>query len=201
LTRRGVFFASSGIGLAIAGFFLVGGIAFWIAAPGILIGQIWVFVALILIGVFGLIARGQAAKDRIQREGIRGTARVLSAEQTGVYVNEQPQMRLKLRVEAPGVTAFETEQRMVVPFIALATLGSGRPQTAYLDRENHDNLVIDWSAALEEAPQQPQQPAPAAPKGEETTLDRLQELMDLKSKQLISDEEFAKQKARILGEI
>jgi hypothetical protein len=201
LTRRGVFVGSFGIGLAIAIFFLVGGIAFWIVIPDILIGQIWVLVAVILIAVFGLLARGQAAKDKIQREGIRGTARVVSAEQTGVYVNEQPQMRLKLQVEAPGVTAFETEKRMVVPFIALATLGSGRPQTAYLDRENHDNLVIDWSAAVDEAPQQPQQPAPGPAKEEETTLDRLQELMELKNKQLISDEEFAKQKARILGQI
>ncbi len=201
MTRRGVFVGSFGIGLGIAAFFLIGGIAFWILLPEILIGQIWVLVALILMGVFGLLARGQAAKDRIQREGIRGTARILSAEQTGVYINEQPQMRLKLRVEAPGVTAFETEKRMVVPFMGLATLGDGRPRTVYIDREDHENVVIDWAAMPADGQAPPPAPQAPPPKQEETTLDRLQELMELKNRQLISDEEFAKQKARILDDI
>lgn len=199
MSRRGVFVGSFGIGLAIAAFFLVGGIVFTVLAPGLLIGEIWIGVALILGLVFGALARGQVAKDRIQRDGVRGTASILGAEQTGVYVNEQPQMRLKLRVEAPGISPFETEKRMVVPFIALGQLGSGRPQTVYVDREDHDKLVIDWSAA---PVANGATPAPAPPpKEEETTLDRLQELMELKNRQLISDDEFAAQKARILNNI
>ena len=57
-------------------------------------------VALVLIGVFGLITYRSRANERLKHDGIPGTAQVLAAEQTGMYVNHQPQVKLRLRVEA-----------------------------------------------------------------------------------------------------
>jgi hypothetical protein len=54
---------------------------------------------------------------------------------------------------------------------------------------------------VEPAPQY-QQPAPAPPApppAEDNTLDQLEKLADLKSKGILTEEEFAVQKARILG--
>ncbi len=56
-----------------------------------------------------------------------------------------------------------------------------------------------WAA--QEAPPPPQAapaPAPAAPAGE-STIDQLKELGELKSQGVITEEEFAAQKAKLLG--
>jgi len=86
----------------------LGGIAFAIAIPEILIGQIWIVVALSWRPA-RLSGRRSEANERLKREGIPGTAQILEAEQTSVYVNNQPQVRLRLRVEARGLAPFEVE--------------------------------------------------------------------------------------------
>lgn len=237
------------VGWSIAAFFLIGGIAFTVLIPEIWIGQIWIAVALVLGGVFFLVARGQARKEKLKTEGVRGIARILAADQTGVYINNQPQMKIRMRVEVPGVTPFETEKRMVVPPMAYASLASGRTQPVYVDRANPEDLVVDWDygallptptptppapaptaaeagPAAREAvlktlteegvdaahaqaaadPSIPVQEAPVPPAADEpfdsaTMLARFQKLMELKNAQLITDEEFAEHKARILGQV
>ncbi len=51
---------------------------------------------------------------------------------------------------------------------------------------------------VEPAPQY-QQPPPAPPPPQGDTLDQLEKLADLKSKGILTEEEFAAQKAKILG--
>jgi hypothetical protein len=138
--------ANLGIGIPIALFFLIGGVVFWILIPDIFIGQIWVGVSLLLLLIFGALSRAGAKAARIRREGIQGTATVLGMEQTGVYINEQPQVRLKLRVEAQGLEPYEVEKNEVVPMIALPSLGAGVLPVA-VDRADRGNVEIDWSAA------------------------------------------------------
>ena len=54
--------------------------------------------------------------------------------------------------------------------------------------------------AQQEAPEAPQQaPAPAAPAGEESVIDQLKQLGELKSQGILTEEEFAAQKAKLLG--
>ncbi len=53
--------------------------------------------------------------------------------------------------------------------------------------------------AQQEAPQEPQQAAPTAPAGEESTIDQLKQLGELKSQGILTEEEFAAQKAKLLG--
>lgn len=53
-------------------------------------------------------------------------------------------------------------------------------------------------AQQEEAPQEQQQQAPAATGGQ-STIDQLKELGELKAQGILTDEEFAAQKAKLLG--
>jgi hypothetical protein len=53
-----------------------------------------------------------------------------------------------------------------------------------------------WQA--QEAPE-PQQAAPAAAAPQSSTIDQLKELGELKQQGILTDEEFAAQKAKILG--
>ncbi|HEX2085363.1 MAG TPA: SHOCT domain-containing protein [Solirubrobacteraceae bacterium] len=133
------------VGAPLLAFFFFGGIVFWVTIPEILIGQIWVAVAVGLFLLYlGIGVRGRR-RERLLQQGIRGTATVLGMEQTGVYVNEQPQVRLRLRVEAPEIPAYEVERSEVVPLIALGSLSGGQLSVA-IDPADHDKVVIDWSA-------------------------------------------------------
>lgn len=132
------------IGGPIIGFFLIGGIIFWITIPSIFIGQIWVGVSVLLILIYLGIGAKARARQRLLSDGIPGTATVLGMEQTGVYINEQPQVRLRLRVEAPGIEPYEVERSEVVPLIALGSLSGGQLGVV-VDPNDHQQVAVDWS--------------------------------------------------------
>ncbi len=52
---------------------------------------------------------------------------------------------MRLRIEAPGVTAFETEDTVTVPLIALGSPQPGRALTVVLDPADPKRYVIDWA--------------------------------------------------------
>jgi len=134
------------IGWSIFAFFFVAGIVLTVTDPEgeTLIGPIWVAVSLVLLTVYLWMGRSARKAEQLKREGIPGQAQVLEMTQTGVYVNEQPRVRLKLRVEAPGVTPFEDEDTHTVGLIFLGMLAPGRPLPVYVDRQDHSNFMIDW---------------------------------------------------------
>ena len=132
------------VGWGLVLFFLLGGIAFTIAIPEIWLGQIWVVVALGLAALYLVMGRRAAKAEKLRTTGIPATATILQVEQTGMYVNEQPQMRFVLRVDAEGREPFEVEKTSVVPFVALGKLSSGQALPVYLDPEDPDDLVLDW---------------------------------------------------------
>jgi hypothetical protein len=258
------------IGWGLVIFFLAGGIAFWITIPEIFIGQIWVAVALFLGALYLFMNRRAEKAEELKRTGIPGTATILEMTQTGVYINEQPQVKLKLRVEGQGQQPYELEKRITVPLIVLGRLSSGQPLNVFIDRADRENVVIDWMgaggaaadgvtvsnqaggavnvadpgaqqavmqaleqhgvdpssgtvdlrqmpaarAAVLEALKQhgidaahataaadPSTPVIAEPAGTGEPLERLTKLMQLKNAQLITDEEFAEHKQRILGQV
>ena len=70
---------------------------------------------------------------------------------------------------------------------------SAREQAAYDQQQAAYQQGVADAAA-----QPPPPPAPAAPAGDETMVE-LEKLADMKSKGLLTDEEFAAAKAKILG--
>ncbi len=134
------------IGWGVIGFFVIGGAILWVVMPEVLVGQIWVGVASLLTVIFLLIGRGAKRARDIIKAGIRGEATILGAEQTGVYINNQPRVKLKLHVQSP-YSEFEDEKTETVPLISLGLLTSGRPLVIYMDPQNSNEYVIDWSSS------------------------------------------------------
>lgn len=132
------------VGWGILAFFLIGGIAFWIAMPEVWIGQIWVGVSLILGIVYVRMFLRAEQADQMRQQGTPGQAQILEMTQTGVYVNEQPRVTLRLSIQAAGVAPFEDTKTHTVPLIALGRLTSGTPLAVYLSPENPRDYVIDW---------------------------------------------------------
>ena len=133
------------VGWFIVAFFLIGGIAFTIALPWVGIGQIWIGVAVLVGIIYLLIGRRASRMEGLRQTGLPGTAQVLEMEQTGVYINENPQVRMKLQVQAQGLAPYQVEKKATVPLIAIGMLGTGRPLTVYVNPQDHEDIFIDWS--------------------------------------------------------
>jgi hypothetical protein len=112
-------------------------------------------VILFLIGM--RLHRRFREAQALRANGVRGTAQVLGAQQTGVYLNEQPQLALQLRISAPGHGTYDTTIKDYVPFVAMGLLGSGRPLTVLVDPLDPAKVIVEWSLAAA-----PPTPPPAA---------------------------------------
>ncbi|MEV8516667.1 hypothetical protein [Dactylosporangium sp. NPDC051484] len=128
--------------------FLVAAVEFLVGA-GLLIAGLAVGAALMLGSLLlfwlGMKFNYRAARARALRErGVPGTAQVLGARQTGMTLNDQPQVALDLRVTAPGHGTYDASIKDFVPFIALGMLGSGRPLTVRVDPHDRQRILIDW---------------------------------------------------------
>jgi hypothetical protein len=132
-------------GWFIVAFFLIGGIAFTIALPWVGIGQIWIGVAILVGLIYFFINRATGRKLALRQTGLPGTAQVLEMTQTGVYINENPQVKMNLQVQAQGIAPYQCEIKATVPLIAIGMLGTGRPLTVFVNPNDHEDIFIDWS--------------------------------------------------------
>jgi hypothetical protein len=124
--------------------------------------------------------RGYAEAQRIKAQGVPGQATIVGMRQTGVHVNEQPQVELRLQVDDPMYGSREVMLKEYVPLMMLGMLSSGRSLPVKVDPANPNNVVIEWESALSggtqvvQAPgqfalgqmQQMPTPPPPLPKGE-----------------------------------
>ena len=106
-----------------------------------IIGISFVGTALLVGGIFGLIARAASRARHLQRTGKRGTAVVLDVDDTGVTVNNNPRVRLKLRVQPEDGSEFEVETKKVVSRLTIPQ--PGMLLAVRYDPENPKNLVFD----------------------------------------------------------
>ena len=142
------------VGFGIAIFFLVGGIGMILAGGKLfpagtaeqdvagagdtfrMIGMTWAGVAALLIVLFAALRARASRRAKIVATGIPGSATVKAADQTGVYVNHNPQYQLTLDLQA--VT------KAVVPMTAMGRWGLGTVLPVRVDRENPDDFEIVW---------------------------------------------------------
>jgi hypothetical protein len=200
-----------GIGFGIAVFFLVGGIAMFLLGEELfpsgsaeqdiggagdtfrMIGAIWAGVALLLIVFFGAMRLRAAKRANIAATGIPGTATVKKADQTGVYVNYNPQYELTLELQSDGLAAGkQVERKAVVPMTALGRFGLGTELPIRIDKENPDDFEILWDELPAPGSQQ------AAQSGAEQRLDVLEQL---RKEDKISSAEYDKKRQEILAEL
>ncbi|MEJ7704338.1 MAG: hypothetical protein WKF47_11980 [Geodermatophilaceae bacterium] len=78
---------------------------FWRTIPEIWLGQIWMAVATFLPLVYVLMTVRAGRATELANTGVRGRAHMLEMTQTGTYINNQPRVKLRLLIEAPGCDA------------------------------------------------------------------------------------------------
>ncbi len=144
-------------GLLIAGVvqLVVGVIFIGVAFSVPIVRNTFVIIGVIelIIGV-GLVLVGIKARSRAQEAqqlkatGLAGQASIVGMRQTGVTMNEQPQVELQLQVQIPGRQPYQITKKEYVPLMLLGALTSGRPLPVKADPANLQNVVIEWESAL-----------------------------------------------------
>ena len=110
----------------------------------VLTGGILGITGIVLIVIGLIIGRRAAAVDQLLATGIPGTAQIVGATQTGMYLNEQPQVALNLIVTIPGRTPYAATHKSFVPLILLGRLTSGAPLAVKVDPLDAGRIVVDW---------------------------------------------------------
>nr|BFE66075.1 hypothetical protein GCM10020063_106010 [Dactylosporangium thailandense] len=128
-------------------FFSVGNFVPEVRTTFMLVGGGLAATAVILVLVGTRFHRRFREAQALRERGVPGTAQVLGARQTGVYMNEQPQVALQLRITAPGHGTYDTTVKEYVPLVATGMLGTGRPLTVLVDPLDPAKVVIEWSFA------------------------------------------------------
>jgi hypothetical protein len=218
----GNFFLIAGIGFTVVGAFvwITGGLAGSIVGLTFtMIGVIWTLVALGLRGFYGGMAKRAKAEQQLFETGTKATAVVEGVETTGMVLNNiNQQIILRLRVQPRGAPEFIHERKMFVPF-------NGIPRTGDLIDVAYDPsdqstvaLATDWRSntaggrllilrsADEAAPTRVAYEPGVTPSGAsddrtapERVIEQLERLNRLKEEGVLTESEFAVQKAKVLS--
>ena len=145
--------------------------------------------------------RKRAELLQLAKQGKNVPGVVTSVDDTGVTVNDNPNVKLTVRAEPPGGAPFTVVKTMTVSRVKIPRVGDRC--SVYYDPANPQG-----SSAITFPPvpgfatpyARPAQPAAAAA-AEEDPLERIAALGKLRDRGLVTPEEFEAQKKRLLGEI
>lgn len=133
-----------GVGAILA--IALGGVPFAGGAM-VMTGGFMALVGIVLIVIGIIVGRRAASTDALLTTGTPGTATITGLTQTGMYFNENPQIRMQLLVSLPGQTPYATQHTEIVPLMLLGRLNSGAPLNVRVDPMNLNRVAIDWGSS------------------------------------------------------
>ncbi len=110
--------------------------------------------------------------QRVKTEGIPGQAQIVGLQQTGMYVNNQPQVVLQLQVTTAMHAPYAVTIKEVVPLIMIGRLTSGQPLPVKVDAARPENVVVVWESALAAPAAGFSAPLPAPPRAAELAAEK-----------------------------
>jgi hypothetical protein len=121
------------------------------------------------------------------KNGITAPAKVLEVWDTGVSINDNPQVGMLLEVTPPGGTPFQAKAKRVVSRLKAALVQPGVTAEVKYDTQKPQRLQI-LTININESPSS-------------GTAARLEELSQLREKGLITGEEYNQKREEILKEL
>lgn len=108
-----------------------------------------VVIAVIVVGTIGFslrtVLRGPALRRKLAQTGVAGSAELLSIEQTGTRVNDQPMLRFKMLVHLPNRPPYTALHHEVVAQIRLSSIGPGVQVPVRVDPNDPKLMAIAWA--------------------------------------------------------
>lgn len=155
--------------------------------------------------------RKQAAE--LFETGSKGAGTVVSVQDTGMTINDNPRVNMVIRVEPlDGSPAFDAQKTTTVPRVQIPRQGDRYPVwydpqdpstwafATIADDQGRETMRQLFGDVAETfvGMNAPAPPAAPAAQGQDT-VEQLRQLADLHAQGILTDEEFAAQKAKLLG--
>lgn len=80
---------------------------------------------LVLGGIYYFSRQSRKKAEALLATGKHGTARVLSLEDTGMRINDNPRVRMLLEVDIPGYASYQVQKTVTIPMIKIAQVQVG----------------------------------------------------------------------------
>ncbi|HEY6063451.1 MAG TPA: hypothetical protein VIV35_07565 [Chitinophagaceae bacterium] len=137
---------------------IIGGLIGLIVGIGAVIataGSSAPFITILIIVVFGgmfylfyrLFFKPMINAARLQKTGLPGKATILEVKDTGVTINNNPQVKLMLEVKNSYGQKYNTQCRVLVSRINPNMFMTGMELPVLIDPKNEQNVVIDYSGS------------------------------------------------------
>lgn len=105
------------------------------------------FIALLTFGILGVVFWSvfwpMIRSDRLLKTGEPAEATILKLWDTGVTLNENPQIGLRLEVRPPGRAPFQTETKMVVSRLQTSAYQPGQVVQVRYDPNNPKRVAVE----------------------------------------------------------
>jgi hypothetical protein len=102
-------------------------------------GGFFLLLPVVVLGGFALVGAARRRKiENLMATGQQGEAAILSLEDTGVRINDNPRVRLLLEIRIPGYSPYQVEKTLVIPLIRLAQVQVGSTVQVLADPNQPD---------------------------------------------------------------
>lgn len=146
---------------------IIGGITGLLVAVGVTImtgGSSGIYISLGMLALFGgvffllyrLIFKPMINASRLQKTGLPGKARILEVRDTGVTINNNPQVKLILEVKNNLGQVYNAECRVLVSRINPWAYQPGMEVPVKIDPKDEKNVVLDFTGQQAAARPTPQ---------------------------------------------
>lgn len=137
---------------------IIGGIIGLLVGVGAVImtaGSMGIYMAIGMLLLFGgmfylfyrLFFKPMINANRLQKTGIPGKARILEVKDTGVTINNNPQVKLVLEVKNSFGQKYTAQCRVLVSRINPGAYMPGMEVPVKIDSKNEQNVVLDFTAS------------------------------------------------------
>jgi len=106
------------------------------------------FMIMPVLSALGVSLFYKRINDReldLMENGLKGEAEIISADQTGVYLNELPQIKFLLKITSPYGETYEMEHKDVVNLLDLSSIKVGAKLPVFIDPNNEKNILLVYS--------------------------------------------------------
>jgi hypothetical protein len=143
-------------------------------------GSMGIYVTIGILAIFGgmfflfykLFFGPMINSNRLQKTGIAGTARIMEVKDTGVTINNNPQVKLILEVKNSFGQRYTAQCRVLVSRINPFAYQPGMEVPVKIDPKNEQNVVLDLGSRTSIASAASSQPNADALK---TELEKMQQ--------------------------
>jgi hypothetical protein len=148
--------------------------------------------------------------EELMTTGSKGVGTVLMVQDTGMTINDNPRIKMSFRIEPlDGTPAFDAQKTTTVSRVMIPRQGDRYPvwydaqdpstwMYSVVTDDNGRATIQQLFGAASEGMVGMGAPAPPPAQGQDTVA-ALQQLADLHSQGILTDDEFAAQKAKLLG--